>query len=181
MKRTGLKLESTASSAESAGPVGKAAKMQEQMFMSAVAECTDFPSFTKRLHPCWVISLTKLATFDELPHHEGGFIYFSRSYRLSTRNTSRFYAAILLHLSTRRTSDAHASTIIAYRRSSVSRRRRNTKIASSSSKNCSPTAQARRAHLVSSSRRTGKVDDWTRRGTTTCAVTRIPIISSTLR
>ena len=76
MKRTGLKLESTASSAESAGPVGKAAKMQEQMFMSAVAECTDFPSFTKRLHPCWVISLTKLATFDELPHHEGGFIYF---------------------------------------------------------------------------------------------------------
>ena len=181
MKRTGLKLESTASSAESAGPVGKAAKMQEQMFMSAVAECTDFPSFTKRLHPCWVISLTKLATFDELPHHEGGFIYFSRSYRLSTRNTSRFYAAILLHLSTRRTRTHMRVRSLPTAALLFPRRRRNTKIASSSSKNCSPTAQARRAHLVSSSRRTGKVDDWTRRGTTTCAVARIPIISSTLR
>ena len=120
MKRTGLKLESTASSAESAGPVGKAAKMQEQMFMSAVAECTDFPSFTKRLYPCWVISLTKLATFDELPHHEGGFIYFSRSYRSSTRNTSRFYAAIFTSFKYTTHPDAHASTIIAYRRSPVS-------------------------------------------------------------
>ena len=70
LKRTGLKLENTASSAESE-PVGKAAKMQEQMFMSAVAECTDFPSFTKRLYPCWVISLKNLAAFSELPEHEG--------------------------------------------------------------------------------------------------------------
>ena len=45
--------------------------MQEQLFMAAVAECTDFPSFTKRLYPCWVISLTNLTTFDELPQHEG--------------------------------------------------------------------------------------------------------------
>ena len=71
LKRTGLELKTSASSVESAaGPVGKAAKMQEQMFMSAVAECTDFPSFTKRLYPCWVISLTNLAAFSELPQHE---------------------------------------------------------------------------------------------------------------
>ena len=70
MKLTGLKLEAAASSAED-GPVGKAAKMQEQMFLTAVGECTDFPSFTKRLYPCWVISLTNLAALDELPHHEG--------------------------------------------------------------------------------------------------------------
>ena len=73
MTRTGLKLESTASSVEkeAAGPIGKAAKMQEQMFMAAVNECTDFPSFAKRLYPCWVISLTNLAALDELPQHEG--------------------------------------------------------------------------------------------------------------
>ena len=72
LKRTGLKLQSTASSAEeSGGPLSKAAKMQEQMFMAAVGECTDFPSFTKRLYPCWVISLTNLAALDELPQHEG--------------------------------------------------------------------------------------------------------------
>ena len=70
IKRTGLKLETAPSSAESGGPVGKAAKMQEELFMQAVAECTEFPSFTKRLYPCWVISLTNLKTFDELEKHE---------------------------------------------------------------------------------------------------------------
>ena len=71
LKRTGLELKTSASSVESAaGPVGKAVKMQEQMFTSTVAECTDFPSFAKRLYPCWVISLTKFAAFSELPQHE---------------------------------------------------------------------------------------------------------------
>ena len=70
MKRTGLKLEIASSSAESGGPVGKAAKMQEELFMHAVAECTEFPSFTKRLYPCWVISLTNLAAYGELVQHE---------------------------------------------------------------------------------------------------------------
>ena len=70
MKRIGLKLETTSSSAESGGPVGKAAKMQEELFMQAVAECTEFPSFNKRLYPCWVISLTNLTSFGELPQHE---------------------------------------------------------------------------------------------------------------
>jgi hypothetical protein len=71
MKRAGLKLEVTASVTESDGPVGKAQKMQEDMFVQAVAECAEWPSFTKRHHPCWVISLTNLAALDELPHHEG--------------------------------------------------------------------------------------------------------------
>ena len=72
MERMGLKLETSASSTESGegGSVGKAAKMQEKLFMQAVAECTDFPSFTKRLYPCWVLSLTNLAAFSELPEHE---------------------------------------------------------------------------------------------------------------
>ena len=84
MKRTGLKLETTASSVElSDGPVGKAAKMQEQMFMAAVAECTDFPSFTKRLYSCWVISLTNLAAYEELPQHEGNTRCFAPSCRFS--------------------------------------------------------------------------------------------------
>ena len=82
MKLTGLKLEAAASSAED-GPVGKAAKMQEQMFLTAVGECTDFPSFTKRLYPCWVISLTNLAALDELPHHEGNARYIVPSYHFS--------------------------------------------------------------------------------------------------
>ena len=38
--------------------------------MQAVAEITEFPSFTKRNYPCWVISLTNLAQFKELPEHE---------------------------------------------------------------------------------------------------------------
>ena len=72
LKRTGLKVETSASAAEieAAGPVGKAAKMQEQMFLTAIDECTEFPSFTKRLYPCWVISLTNLTAFIELPEHE---------------------------------------------------------------------------------------------------------------
>ena len=82
MKLTGLKLEAAASSAED-GPVGKAAKMQEQMFLTAVGECTDFPSFTKRLYPCWVISLRNLAALDELPHHEGNARYIVPSYHFS--------------------------------------------------------------------------------------------------
>ena len=163
MKRTGLKLESTASSAESGGPVGKAAKMQEQMFMSAVAECTEFPSFAKRLYPCWVISLTNLIAFDELPYHEGN----SRCIR---------HRCIQLH-------NIDAERSLPTDALLFSRRRRNTKIASRSSKNCSPTAQARRARSASSSRKTGKVDGWVHpvMGSTTCAVTRIPITSSTLR
>ena len=44
--------------------------MQGQMFLQAVKECVEFPSFTKRSHPCWVISLTELRAFDELPIHE---------------------------------------------------------------------------------------------------------------
>jgi hypothetical protein len=72
LKRTGLTLETSASlvEVEAAGPIGKAAKLQEQMFMAAVDECTDFPSFTKRSYPCWVISLTNLTAFGELPVHE---------------------------------------------------------------------------------------------------------------
>ena len=38
--------------------------------MQAVNEITSLPSFAKREYPCWVMSLTKLATFDELPAHE---------------------------------------------------------------------------------------------------------------
>ena len=38
--------------------------------MQAVSEITEFPSFTKRSYPCWVMSLTNLATFNELPEHE---------------------------------------------------------------------------------------------------------------
>jgi hypothetical protein len=40
------------------------------MFMEAVATCTEFPSFAIRKYPCWVISLTNLKEFDELPEHE---------------------------------------------------------------------------------------------------------------
>ena len=38
--------------------------------MQAVAECTEFPSFTKRQYPCWVISLTNLTELGELVQHE---------------------------------------------------------------------------------------------------------------
>jgi hypothetical protein len=44
--------------------------MQEELFLQAVSECDDFPAFTKRSYPCWVISLTQLRTFEELPEHE---------------------------------------------------------------------------------------------------------------
>ena len=72
LKRTGLRLKTTASTieVEAAGPTGKAAKMQEELFMQAVAECTEFPSFTKRQYPCWVISLTNLTELGELVQHE---------------------------------------------------------------------------------------------------------------
>ena len=53
------------------GPVGKAVKMQEELFMQAVSECGgNIPSFNKRLYPCWVIPLTALLDYDELPIHE---------------------------------------------------------------------------------------------------------------
>ena len=77
MKRTGLKLDVSASAVESDGPVGKAAKMQEQLFLQAVSECDEFPSFTKRSHPCWVMSLTQLRAFNELPQHEGTGVLFN--------------------------------------------------------------------------------------------------------
>ena len=72
MQRIGLKLDVSASAVELDGPIGKAAKMQEELFMQAVSECDEssFPSFTKRSYPCWVISLTNLTTYDELPEHE---------------------------------------------------------------------------------------------------------------
>ena len=38
--------------------------------MQAVSAITEFPSFSKRAYPCWVMSLTNIATFDELPAHE---------------------------------------------------------------------------------------------------------------
>ena len=38
--------------------------------MQAVGEIADFPSFAKRTYPCWVMSLTNLAAFEELPCHE---------------------------------------------------------------------------------------------------------------
>lgn len=38
--------------------------------MQAVSEIDQFPPFTKRAYPCWVVSLTNLAAFDELPAHE---------------------------------------------------------------------------------------------------------------
>ena len=163
MKRSGLKFQSTASSAED-GPVGKAVKMQEELFMAAVAECTDFPSFTKRPYPCWVISLTNLAALDELPHHEG--------------SNSRCIVRPL-----------HVSIPVASKRSLPTaaplfrRRRRITKIASSSSKNYSLTAQARRVRLASSSRKTGKVAGRVHpvMGSTMCAVPLTPTTSSTPR
>ena len=70
LKRTGLKLDFSASTVEDAGPVSKAAKMQEQLFLQAVKECNHLPSFTKRSHPCWMISVTRLQAFDALPVHE---------------------------------------------------------------------------------------------------------------
>jgi hypothetical protein len=70
LKRTGLKLELSSSAVESSEPIGKAAKMQEAIFAQAIAECNDFPSFATRKYPCWVISLTNLKAFDELPQHE---------------------------------------------------------------------------------------------------------------
>ena len=70
MVRSGLKLERSSSAVESSGPIGKAAKMQEALFAQAIAECREFPSFTARKYPCWVISLTNLKAFDELPEHE---------------------------------------------------------------------------------------------------------------
>ena len=81
MNRAGLKLEMTPSTAESDGPVGNASAIREALIVRAVSECSDFPSFTKRLYPCWVISLSNLITaFDQLPKHEGtGVIYLSYS------------------------------------------------------------------------------------------------------
>ena len=39
--------------------------------MQAVSECDgNIPSFTKRHYPCWVIPLTALLDYDELPVHE---------------------------------------------------------------------------------------------------------------
>ena len=38
--------------------------------MQAVGEIAEFPSFAKRAYPCWVMSLTNLAAFEELPEHE---------------------------------------------------------------------------------------------------------------
>ena len=70
LKRSGLELEVAASAVELSTPIGKAAAIQMQMFMEAVKETTDFPSFTSRSYPCWVISLTSLAAYDELPAHE---------------------------------------------------------------------------------------------------------------
>ena len=70
MKRTGLTLDISPSGVEAGGPVGKAAKMQEQLFLSAVSECTELASFTKKVYPCWVISLTNLKEVDEIPEHE---------------------------------------------------------------------------------------------------------------
>ena len=70
LRRTGLKLEISSSAVESSEPIGKAAKMQEAIFAQAIAECNDFPSFATRKYPCWVISLTNLKAFDELPQHE---------------------------------------------------------------------------------------------------------------
>ena len=139
LKRTGLKLEAAASGAESGGPVGKAAKMQEQMFMNAVSECTSFPSFTKRLYPCWVISLTNLAALDELPQHEGD----TRCIVPSCSFSIQFSITLM--------PDDHC-----LRRFLVPH---NMKIASSSSRSYSPTAPARRAHTASSSARIGRADD----------------------
>ena len=70
LSKYGLKLDVSASIVESAGPVSKAAKMQEELFLQAVKECNDLPSFTKRSHPCWVMSVTRLQAFDALPIHE---------------------------------------------------------------------------------------------------------------
>jgi hypothetical protein len=70
LSRYGLKLDVSASTVESAGPVSKAAKMQEELFLQAVKECNELPSFTKRSHPCWMISVTRLQAFDALPVHE---------------------------------------------------------------------------------------------------------------
>ena len=70
LKRTGLKLEISSSTVEAAGPVGKAAELQQAMFRQALSECEELPSFTKRSYPCWVLSLTNLCELDELPEHE---------------------------------------------------------------------------------------------------------------
>ena len=70
LKRTGLKLDRSASTVESDGPVGKAAKMQEQLFLQAISECHELPAFTKRLYPCWVMPLTTLLGYEELVEHE---------------------------------------------------------------------------------------------------------------
>ena len=73
--------------------------------------------------------------------------------------------------------------IIAYPVPLFRRRRRITKIASSSSKNYSLTAQARRVRLASSSRKTGKVAGRVHpvMGSTMCAVPPTPTTSSTQR
>jgi hypothetical protein len=72
LARTGLLLETSQSTIEATGSekLSRAAELQKSMFMEAVAECTDFPSFVIRKYPCWVISLTRLQGFDELPEHE---------------------------------------------------------------------------------------------------------------
>ena len=72
LSRTGLLLETSQSSVEENGSenLSRAAQLQASMFMDAVAECTSFPSFVVRKYPCWVISLTNLKAFDELPEHE---------------------------------------------------------------------------------------------------------------
>ena len=163
MKRAELKLEMTPSTAESDGPVGNASAIREALIVQAVSECTDFPSFTKRLYPCWVISLLNLSAFDELPQHEGKHAPYHRAaYASSNIDAERPLptAAFLFR-----------------------RRRRNTKTHSRNSKSYSPTARARRAHTASSSRRIGKVDGQTplAMGSTTYAAHPTPITSSTRR
>ena len=86
----GLQFERSASGVESDGSeVGKAAKMQEALFLQAISECGDFPSFTKRSYPCWVISLTRLRSFEELPEHEVRTSATRRSRRIPPLNSDK--------------------------------------------------------------------------------------------
>ena len=96
MKRTGLKLDVSASAVELDGPVGKAAKMQEQLFLQAVSECDEFPSFTKRSYPCWVMSLTQLRAFNELPQHEGTAVPFNPNSLISMSIIIKFIIQLSL-------------------------------------------------------------------------------------
>ena len=74
MQLTGLKIDVSASmveqSVDSSQPAGRAAKTQQELFMSAAKALTETPSFTRRSYPCWVVSLTHLRDFDEFPQHE---------------------------------------------------------------------------------------------------------------